>query len=375
MKPVLELQDVTKRFRGGVLAVDNVSFDIRDGEYLTMLGPSGCGKTTTLRVIGGFEYPDSGAVLLDGTDITEQPPYRRDINMMFQDFALFPHMTAAENIGYGLKIAGVARRDIETRVGQMLELIELPQMGRRKPSQLSVGQRQRVALARALINRPRILLLDEPMSALDARLKESMQVELRHIHDRVGITFVMVTHDQTEAMIMSDRILVMRAGRIEQIGSPTELYDKPGTAYVAEFLGASNMLPVTVTRNGTAAVVRTGELTLQLPDIHDVPDGSNRSLFMRPEKIRLLRGDEQPAEGSQVFKGTVRELFFSGHAVRLDVDVGASQPVMIQHQLETALSAAAMPEAGDEVRCTVWPASLRLFDPAEVAAISADDLA
>ena len=206
----LRIENLTKNF-GSFTALRDISLSVLEGEFVCFLGPSGCGKTTTLRMIGGFEYPDSGSILLDGKDVTDDPPFHRPVNMMFQDFALFPHMSAAENIAYGLKIAGVGRAEIEERVTSMLDMIELPGMAGRLPSQLSIGQRQRVALARALVNRPRILLLDEPMSALDAKLKETMQVELRHIHDRVGITFIMVTHDQTESMIMSDRIMVMRA--------------------------------------------------------------------------------------------------------------------------------------------------------------------
>ena len=372
---ILELAGVTKTFRGGVLAVDDISFGIEEGEYLTILGPSGCGKTTTLRMIGGFEYPDSGSIMLDGRDVTDAPPYRRPVNMMFQDFALFPHMTAAENIGYGLKIAGFARREVERRVRAMLDMIELPAMSGRRPSELSVGQRQRIALARALVNNPRILLLDEPMSALDAKLKEAMQVELRHIHDRVGITFVMVTHDQTESMIMSDRIMVMREGRIEQIGAPTELYDRPGTAYVAEFLGASNMIPVTVARDGRGAVARAGGLAVHVADAGDARDGSARSLFMRPEKIRLLADGAAPAEGASAFGGVVKELFFSGNAVRIDLEVGAERPVTLHHPLDTGLAAAGLPEVGAAVTCAVRPDTVRLFDPVEVARVEAGEAA
>ncbi len=373
MTGILELHHITKTFRGGVVAVDGLSLDIREGEFLTMLGPSGCGKTTTLRMIGGFEYPDAGLVLLDGRDITNDPPYSRPVNMMFQDFALFPHMTAEENIGYGLKIAGVGKAPTAERVRAMLDMIELPGMGARFPSQLSVGQQQRVALARALVNNPRILLLDEPMSALDAKLKESMQVELRHIHDRIGITFVMVTHDQTEAMIMSDRIMVMHAGRIEQIGTPTDLYDHPRTAYVAEFLGASNMIPATVRRDGGDVVACAGNMTFRLDGKTD--DSGMRSLFMRPEKIRLVTAGSEVAKGSSTFSGTVKELFFSGSMVRIDLDVGAERPVMVHRQLDTALAAAGLPDVGDTVTCAVRAEALKLFDTAEVAAMTASEAA
>ncbi len=373
MTGILELRHLTKSFRGGVVAVDDLSLDIVEGEYLTMLGPSGCGKTTTLRMIGGFEYPDRGSVMLDGRDITNDPPYRRPVNMMFQDFALFPHMTAGENIGYGLKIAGVARAEVADRVRTMLEVIELPGMGARLPSQLSVGQRQRIALARALINNPRILLLDEPMSALDAKLKDTMQVELRHIHDRVGITFVMVTHDQTEAMIMSDRIMVMHAGRIEQIGTPTDLYDHPETAYVAEFLGASNMIPASVTRENGGIVARAGSLAIRLDGAR--AGSGTMSLFMRPEKIRLLEDGTQAGDGASTFQGTVRELFFSGSTVRIDLEIGARRPVVVHRQLDTGLATAGLPGVGDTVTCAVTPDTLRLFDTAEVAAVEAEEAA
>ena len=373
MTGILELNHITKTFRGGVLAVDDLSLDIREGEFLTMLGPSGCGKTTTLRMIGGFEYPDAGSVMLDGRDVTNDPPYCRPVNMMFQDFALFPHMTVEQNIGYGLKIAGVGKAPTAGRVRAMLDMIELAGMGARLPSELSVGQQQRVALARALVNNPRILLLDEPMSALDAKLKESMQVELRHIHDRIGITFVMVTHDQNEAMIMSDRIMVMHAGHVEQIGTPTDLYDHPRTAYVAAFLGASNMIPATIRRDGRDVVACAGSMTVRLDSKTD--DSGLGSLFMRPEKIRLITEGSEATEDSSVFSGTVRELFFSGSMVRIDLDVGAERPVMVHRQLDTELAAAGLPDVGDTVTCAISAKALKLFDTADVAAMKADEVA
>jgi ABC-type Fe3+/spermidine/putrescine transport system ATPase subunit len=229
-------------------------------------------------------------------------------------------------------------------------------------------------MARALIREPRVLLLDEPMSALDAKLKETMQIELRHIHDRIGVTFIMVTHDQNEAMIMSDRIMVMHAGRIEQVGTPTELYDYPATAYVAEFLGTSNMLTATVTRDGSGAMVRAGDLAIRLPGIDGgMSDGAVRTLFIRPEKIRLVTG--ATSDGASTFQGKVLEMFFSGSAVRIDLDVGANRPLMVHHQLDTGLSEAGLPAIGDMVTCAVRPEIVGLFDSAEVAAVEAEEAA
>ena len=265
MAAILEIENVTKTFRGGVRAVDDVTLAVEEGEFLTILGPSGCGKTTTLRMVGGFEYPDAGRIVLDGRDVTDLPPYRRPVNMMFQDFALFPHLTVAQNIGYGLSIAGMKKREAAREVDDALRTIELLDKADRRPAELSIGQKQRVALARALIRRPKILLLDEPMSALDAKLRESMQVELKRLHDQIGLTFMMVTHDQTEALVMSDRIVVMDAGRIVQAGAPTDLYDRPETPYVANFLGTSNMVAGVVSGvSDGAAQVRCGEADIRV---------------------------------------------------------------------------------------------------------------
>ena len=246
MANIIEIRHLVKTFGGGFVAVDDVSVEVKEGEFLTILGPSGCGKTTTLRMIGGFEFPDSGHVFLDGHDVTDLPAFRRPINMMFQDFALFPHMTVAQNIGYGPMIGGGKKHEIKGQVEEALRTIELLDKANNRPAELSIGQRQRVALARALVRRPKVLLLDEPMSALDARLREAMQIELKRLHEKLGLTFIMVTHDQTEALVMSDRIMVMEAGRVVQIGTPSDLYDHPATPYVATFLGNSNMLTGTV---------------------------------------------------------------------------------------------------------------------------------
>ncbi|HEY9012138.1 MAG TPA: spermidine/putrescine ABC transporter ATP-binding protein, partial [Devosia sp.] len=237
----VRLDRITKRFHE-VVAVDDLSLDIQHGEFFSMLGPSGCGKTTTLRMIGGFEEASEGTIYLGDADVTGLPPFKRDVNTVFQNYALFPHLTVFENVAFGLRRKKVAAGEIGTRVREMLELVELPGYEKRKPTQLSGGQQQRVALARALINHPRVLLLDEPLGALDLKLRKQMQLELKRIQTEVGITFIYVTHDQEEAMTMSDRIAVMRAGHIEQLGTSEELYERPKTAFVAGFLGVSNLL-------------------------------------------------------------------------------------------------------------------------------------
>src|SRR3990170_5274414 len=264
--PAVRLTRVSRRF-GDVRAVDEVSLDIEDGEFFSMLGPSGSGKTTCLRLIAGFEEPSTGKIELHGVEAAGLPPYERDVNTVFQDYALFPHMSVEENVGYGLMIRRVPRAERERRVQEILDLVRLPGVGGRRPAQLSGGQRQRVALARALINHPRVLLLDEPLGALDLKLREQMQAELKAIQQRVGITFVYVTHDQEEALAMSDRLAVFREGRVEQVGTPAEVYERPATAFVADFVGVSNVV------GGRLALVLTGSV---------------RPFSIRPEKIRML---------------------------------------------------------------------------------------
>src|SRR6185503_19116627 len=239
--PAVRFVGVTRHF-GDVKAVDGVNLDILDGEFFTMLGPSGSGKTTCLRLIAGFEHPTSGSLLLHGREVSGLPPYERDVNTVFQDYALFPHMTVGENVAYGLMIKKVPRAERNKRVDEMLELVRLPGLAARRPSQLSGGQRQRVALARALVNHPRVLLLDEPLGALDLKLRKQMQIELKAIQERVGITFIFVTHDQEEALTMSDRIAVFNRGQVEQVGSPSEIYERPVSAFVAGFVGVSNLI-------------------------------------------------------------------------------------------------------------------------------------
>ena len=296
---------------GSLKAVDDVSFQVEEGEFFTLLGPSGSGKTTCLRMIGGFQYPTAGRVLLEGRDATRLPPYARDVNTVFQDYALFPHMNVRDNIAYGLMVRGVARRERERRAEETLELVHLPGIGDRRPAALSGGQRQRVALARALINRPRVLLLDEPLGALDLKLRESMQVELKELQRQVGITFVFVTHDQQEALSMSDRVCVFDRGRVEQIGMPEEIYDRPATRFVAGFVGSGNLL------EDAAALRLTG-----------IPG----PVMLRAERIRISGGDESPAEGRlRRVPGVVKEVEFMGPFIRYIVDVGEGVELIVNH--------------------------------------------
>ena len=271
----VRLDGVRKRF-GDVSAVDGVDLDIRQGEFFSMLGPSGSGKTTCLRMIAGFERPTEGRILLHGADVTRVPPYDRDVNTVFQDYALFPHMTVGENVEYGLKVKRVGKGERAERAIEALRMVRLDGFESRKPAQLSGGQRQRVALARALVNQPSVLLLDEPLGALDLKLRQEMQIELKAIQQRVGLTFIYVTHDQEEALTMSDRLAVMNAGRIEQVGTPAEVYEEPRTPFVAGFVGTSNML--------------TGEAAQAVA-------GSPAPLTIRPEKIRMTPPDEAAAAG------------------------------------------------------------------------------
>jgi spermidine/putrescine transport system ATP-binding protein len=301
--PEIRLTDLTKHFRD-VRAVDRVSLDIRTGEFFSMLGPSGCGKTTTLRMIGGFELPTAGRIELRGRDITTDPPDKRPVNMVFQNYALFPHLDVHENVAFGLRRKGVAKADTKRRVGEALDLVHLGGYDKRKPSQLSGGQQQRVALARALVNRPNVLLLDEPLGALDLKLRKALQIELKRVQVEVGITFVYVTHDQEEALTMSDRIAVMRGGKVEQLGTPEELYERPRTRFVADFIGTSNLLSGTVESiDGSRAVIRltSGEACLTTAAA-DVTVGRRVELSVRPETVGL---DVRGGDGQSAAVGTI----------------------------------------------------------------------
>jgi putative spermidine/putrescine transport system ATP-binding protein len=291
-----------------VVAVDRVDLEIETGEFFTLLGPSGSGKTTTLRLIAGFERPDEGTVELHGSDVTGRAPYERDVNTVFQDYALFPHMSVADNVGYGLRVKGVGRRERKDRVQSALQMVRLPDLGTRKPIQLSGGQRQRIALARSLVNRPRVLLLDEPLGALDLKLRQEMQIELKRIQQEVGLTFIYVTHDQEEALTMSDRIAVFNQGRIEQIGAPAEVYERPATEFVAGFVGVSNVLE----RDG-------------------------RRFTVRPEKIRMLAEGEDAGRGDTVEPGRIREVVYVGMFTRYIVELDSGgELTVVRQNLETS---------------------------------------
>jgi spermidine/putrescine transport system ATP-binding protein len=346
------LDSVVKRF-DDVVAVDGVSLEIPQGSFFALLGPSGCGKTTTLRMIGGFEEPTEGRILLGDVDVVGLPPYKRDVNTVFQSYALFPHMTVFDNVAFGLERRGLAKREIRPRVLELLELVDLAGRENRKPRQLSGGQQQRVALARALVNNPRVLLLDEPLGALDLKLRKQMQLELKRIQHEVGITFVHVTHDQEEAMTMADAIAVMNHGRVEQLGTPTELYERPRTTFVAGFLGTSNLLQGEVEAAGT---VRLADGTL----VRVPTDGraGRVAVGVRPEKVRLGEA------GANALPGTVRETAYVGVATQLIVDTPAGD-VAVFHQ--NADAGTAVPAVGTAVTVSWSPEATFVVDPEEEA--------
>ena len=323
--PTIRFERITKWFGSQVLAVDDVSLDIHANEFFALLGPSGCGKTTLLRMLAGFETPTEGAVFLEGQDITWVSPNRRAVNMVFQSYAVFPHMSVGENVGYGLRVTGIGKRDIGRRVDEALDLVRLSGYADRRPDQLSGGQRQRVALARALVKRPKVLLLDEPLSALDRKLREEMQLELVRLRQEIGITFVIVTHDQEEAMSMAGRIAVMESGRLVQVGAPSDIYEHPGSRFVADFIGSINLLEGQVTGldQGTAALdsVEAGRPIRALLNGAAVPEaGAKAWVGVRPEKLVVERTGK-PGAGNAV-DGTLLEVAYLGDRsvlhVRLD---------------------------------------------------------
>jgi putative spermidine/putrescine transport system ATP-binding protein len=327
----VRLEGLAKRF-GDVTAVAGVDLEIADGEFFSMLGPSGSGKTTTLRMIAGFEAPSEGRILLGGRDVTRLAPFERDVNTVFQDYALFPHMTVGDNVAYGLLVRKVAKPERQRRVGEILEMVRLSGYEKRKPGQLSGGQRQRVALARALVNRPRLLLLDEPLGALDLKLREDMQIELKQIQAEVGITFIYVTHDQEEALTMSNRIAVFSAGRIEQVGAPADVYERPATRFVAGFVGTSNLI------SGEAAhaiVGRTGVFTV------------------RPEKIHMGEPDAPSGGDEYAAAGRIRSVVYLGPDTRYHVALDAGAELVVTQQNLATSSTEALAQQGRAVRL-VW---------------------
>ncbi len=364
----VRLDHVTKRF-GDVVAVDDLSLDIPPGQFFSMLGPSGCGKTTTLRMIGGFEEVTEGKVYLGDADVTELPPFKRATNTVFQSYALFPHLSVFENIAFGLRRRGTPTNEIRHQVAFMLKLVELPGYEERRPSQLSGGQQQRIALARALVNNPQVLLLDEPLGALDLKLRKQMQIELKRIQSEIGITFIFVTHDQEEAMTMSDRIAVMRNGRIEQLGTPEELYERPATDFVAGFLGVSNLLDAEVAGRGDPfADVRLADGTILRAPSSALNGETRVRLGVRPEKLRVLAVDEGGAQGfdgqSNAIEGTVLDASYIGVSTQYLVETPDGHKLTVYAQnLETGGASEVLAD-GQRVRLTWNPQHTFVIGPA-----------
>ena len=393
----LELKEIKKSFTEGEAVLDNISLEISKGEFITLLGSSGCGKTTTLRIIAGLEQPDAGSVWLDGREVTGLEPNQRDVNTVFQNYALFPHMNVAENIGYGLKLKKVPKSEIRKKVSQMLELVQLEGYEKRKPSELSGGQKQRVAIARALVNNPKVLLLDEPLGALDLQLRRAMQIELKHLQKKLGITFIYITHDQEEAINMSDRIAVMRDGRIEQIGTPDEIYNHPKTSYVATFVGNANILHgVAESIQGENAIVKIGndkvivKLETSQQNTEDtggkqyLSAGEKVTLAVRSENILLQETavigdtgtdcrdavDISVADGSldahnknsvSGLQATVTEKNFAGGQLRVTLKLSdGTQLIASRYGIDASVA------EGQTVRCSFLPADAVLVDREDI---------
>ena len=393
----LELKEIKKSFTEGEAVLDNISLEISKGEFITLLGSSGCGKTTTLRIIAGLEQPDAGSVWLDGREVTGLEPNQRDVNTVFQNYALFPHMNVAENIGYGLKLKKVPKSEIRKKVSQMLELVQLEGYERRKPSELSGGQKQRVAIARALVNNPKVLLLDEPLGALDLQLRRAMQIELKHLQKKLGITFIYITHDQEEAINMSDRIAVMKDGRIEQIGTPDEIYNHPKTSYVATFVGNANILHgVAESIQGENAIVKIGndrvivKLETSQQDTGDtrakqyLAAGEKVTLAVRSENILLQETavigdtgtdhrdtvdisvsggglDAHNKNGVSGLQATVTEKNFAGGQLRVTLKLSdGTQLIASRYGIDASVA------EGQTVRCSFLPADAVLVDREDI---------
>jgi len=334
-QPIISIKDVTKRFGSVVTAVEDVSVEIEEGEFFALLGPSGCGKTTLLRMLAGFEVPSEGSIVIDGQNMDGVDPNRRPVNMVFQSYAVFPHMRVFDNVAYGLKVTGVGKAEIKERVDEALGLVQLDGFGDREPDQLSGGQRQRVALARALVKRPRVLLLDEPLSALDAKLRGAMQLELVRLQKTVGITFVIVTHDQDEALSMADRVAVMEAGKVRQIAPPSELYEYPASRFVADFIGKMNLFEgrATSPRAGVLDVEISGLGSFEIP--HDAAASGDIGIAIRPEKLRVSA--EQPGGSSICFAAVLDQVAYHGSESHMffTTDAGAKLTATVQNETRT----------------------------------------
>nr|WP_237050365.1 ABC transporter ATP-binding protein [Microvirga ossetica] len=348
----VQVQSLSKHF-GEVRAVDDISFDIRPGEFLTLLGPSGSGKTTLLMMIAGFSRPTNGSIRIAGQEIVHLPPHKRNIGMVFQSYALFPHMPVGENIAYPLRLRKVGKAEIEDRVRNVLELVQLGGYADRRISQLSGGQRQRIALARAIVFEPRILLMDEPLSALDKQLRETMQIEIRRLHDRLGMTTISVTHDQREALTMSDRIAVFSKGKLAQIASPTGLYEQPESRFIAEFIGESSFLPLRATPGGLAY----GDQVIQFADRPRQTSG-NMMLMLRPERLRLVAGNTAGQEGN-FFQGQIRTVVFQGESLLFEVMLDGGHKVFVRIANRSE-SARLVPEADQRVTLCLDRADARI---------------
>jgi spermidine/putrescine transport system ATP-binding protein len=357
------LHGVTKRFHGGkgaepVVAVDDLDLDIRDGEFFSLLGPSGCGKTTTLRMIAGFEYPSAGSIRIFGEEVGLEPPNKRPVNTVFQSYALFPHMTIEQNIAFGLEMQDLPREEITRRVGEVIELVQMQGREQRKPKQLSGGQQQRVALARALVNHPKVLLLDEPLGALDLKLRQAMQLELKRIQEQVGITFVYVTHDQEEALTMSDRIAVMDGGRLLQVGDPQAIYDRPRTRFVADFIGDTNLVPATVLDPTTA----------RLPDgttirvASDRAPGSDVTVAIRPERLGLWHADAERDQRLDATTMRIERVTFLGNSIAYDVVGETGNPSLGLRVRQGNTPGIEHFEVGERVRVRWAPSSATVLE-------------
>ena len=365
MAAIIQLRGLSKHYSKTIIGVDDVSLSVEDGEFVTLLGPSGCGKSTLLRMIGGFEEPTHGTIHLAGRDVTWEPPYRREVNMVFQDYALFPHMTVGQNIAYGLKMAGADRVSARAKAVEALELVGLPDKIDQRPDQLSGGQRQRIALARAIVRRPKVLLLDEPLSALDARMRDQMRIELKHLHEKVGITFIMVTHDQEEALTMSDRIVVMETGRVAQDGRPQDIYDHPISPYVANFIGTTNFLHATVADSQIdRATFDCAGARLEVLTDTPMQKGARVTLGFRPEKTRLLADGETALN---ILNGKISEVIYYGLGLRTAVELAAGETLFIDTLLPDTLFRSAIPKTGTPARVAVEPHNIFVF-PGEVQA-------